>query len=394
MMSLISLLQKPSRVVAGLMSGTSLDGIDVTLARLSGSGASLNIEVLHVYTCNYPQAIRDALLRNSLPDQPASVREICQLNALLPVLYEEALRAALSEAGLKPKDLDLIGSHGQTIHHVPQPEAIAGRETVSTLQIGDASVLANRMGVPVVADFRPADMALGGQGAPLVPYLDYVMFTHPAENRGLQNIGGIGNIAVLRKNGKPEDVRAFDTGPGNMIINGLMQALFQMPWDPNGTYAARGTVQENLLTEWLSDPWYAAPPPKSTGREVYNETFIHRLIQENPHLAPEDLLATATMFTARTIHTAYTRFIAPVTPLDVLIVSGGGIHNQTLMHMLADAFASIPVRTLDAYNVSADGKEALCFAVLAHEYLNEQPTNLPSVTGASRPALLGKLALP
>lgn len=393
-MTLQTLLAKPSRLVAGLMSGTSLDGIDVTLARLTGTGATMQIEVLHTYSEPYPERLRAVLLRNSLPDQPASVREICQLNAYLSHLYAQAVETAVQQAGLRLADLDLIGSHGQTIHHVPFAEEIAGEKMVSTLQIGDGSVLANRLGVATVCDFRTADMAVEGQGAPLVPYLDYVMFTHPTETRMLLNIGGIGNFTLLPAGGLPADVLAFDTGPGNMVINSLMQHFFDKAWDPEGRYAAQGQVSAPLLAQLLADPYYDTPPPKSTGREVYHESFVQRLIAENGHLSAYDLLATATMLTAASIHLNYVRFIAPKRPIEVLIASGGGIYNQTLMRFLAEQFSPIPVRTTQDYGLDPDGKEALCFAVLAHEYLNGTPTNMLTVTGASRPALLGKLCLP
>jgi len=393
-MLLKNLLSKNKRIIAGLMSGTSLDGIDVTIAALSGSGTDLQIAVLHTYGKAYPEELRERLLRNSLSDKPASVREISQLNTLLPSLYAEAVQEALAEMGKTFADLDLIGSHGQTIHHVPQPETLLGRPVVSTLQIGDGSFLANLTGVPVVCDFRTADMAFGGQGAPLVPYLDYVMFSDREETRLLLNLGGIANITFLKKGGSASEVLAFDTGPANMVINGLVQHFYGLPWDPSGKYGAKGQIDPNLLHHLLADPYFQAPPPKSTGREVYNATFIERLISENPHLSPNDLIATATAFTTETIFLAYQQFLAPLNPADVLVVSGGGVHNQTLMHLLAKRFAPVRVCTLDDLGVSSDGKEALCFAVLAHEYLNETPTNLPSVTGASRPTYLGKLCLP
>lgn len=393
-MFLKRLLEKEERLVVGLMSGTSLDGIDVTLARISGSGPEIQINVLHTFGKAYPDVLRERLLRNSLSDKPASVREISQLNTLLPQFYADAVQETLNEVGILFSDLDLIGSHGQTIHHVPKPEILIGKSVISTLQIGDGSFLANLTGVPVVCDFRTADMALGGQGAPLVPYLDYVMFSDKNETRLLLNLGGIANITSLPKGGTAQEVRAFDTGPANMVINGLVQYFYGLPWDPDGQYGATGTVDAALLKHCMSDPYFTAPPPKSTGREVYNATFIERLVSENPHLSPNDLIATATAFTAASISTAYQSFLASDFPADVLIASGGGIHNQSLMQMLRTRFAPIRVCTLDDLGVSSDGKEALCFAVLAHEYLNEVPTNMPSVTGASGPTLLGKLCLP
>jgi anhydro-N-acetylmuramic acid kinase len=334
----------------------------------------------------------ECLLRNSAPET-SSVEDISQLNALLPILYADAVIEALKGAHLSLSDLDLVGCHGQTVFHIPTPQDCVGFSVRSSLQIGDASVLANRLNVPVVADFRTADMALGGQGAPLVPYLDYVYFTSSTENRGLLNLGGIGNITVLPANATPEQVFAFDTGPANMVIDDLMRRFYGKPYDENGDVGASGKVNEALLAELLDDPFFSAPPPKSTGREKYTKHFADGLIANNPHISPEDLVATATAFTAHSVLLAYHNIIRPLYTLDVIVASGGGIHNATLMRMLADVLSPIRVTTANEYNLDSDAKEAVCFAVLAHEYVNGVPTNLPSVTGASRPTLLGKLCL-
>lgn len=392
-MFLQKLLSKETRLVAGIMSGTSLDGINVSLVRISGSGIALKMEEVAFYTTPYPKEIVEILLRNSAPETSA-VNEISQLNAYLPVLYADAVLKTLAQANLTTEDLDLVGCHGQTIFHIPFPEKCAGQDVISTLQIGDPSVLANRLRVPVIGDFRTADMALGGQGAPLVPYLDYVYFASPDENRGLLNLGGIGNITLLPANAKAHEVIAFDTGPANMVIDSLVRHFYNKPYDENGDIGAMGSVDEALLHELLRDPYFQAPPPKSTGREKYTQIFVDQLIAENTHLAPVDLVATATAFTAHSIRLANQYILEPRCKLDVILASGGGIHNKTLMRMISDAVSPIRVTTVDAYNLNSDAKEAACFAVLAHEFLNETPTNLPSVTGASRPTLLGKLALP
>ena len=382
-----------TRCVAGLMSGTSLDGIDAVVARLAGSGPALRFERLAFVHTPYPAALRALLLQNSAPET-SSVHDLSQLNVRLAGAYAEAIRRAVAAAGLALADLDLVGVHGQTVHHVPVAADCAGVPTTSTLQIGDPSVLANLLRVPVVGDFRVADVALGGQGAPLVPYFDYCCFTDSVEARGLLNLGGIANLTVLPPGAAADAVQAFDTGPANMVVDALAQHFFGTPFDRDGAHAARGTIRTDLLATLLEDPFFALPPPKSTGRERFGALFVAHLLAQGAGLPSEDILATATMLTAASVYQAYARFVRPRQTLDVLIASGGGRHNGFLMEKLADAFAPIPVRPVEAYGLDADAKEALCFAVLAHETLNGVPTNLPSVTGAARPTLLGKICLP
>jgi len=384
---------KDARLVTGLMSGTSLDGIDAVVARLTGSGRTLHIEQHAFLHVPYPAPLRTALLRNSSPST-SSVFDLSQLNVRLAHAYAEAVHRVVEAAGLTLDALDLIGSHGQTVHHIPEATDCAGLAVTSTLQIGDPSVLANLLGVPVVGDFRVADMALGGQGAPLVPYFDYVYFADADETRGLLNLGGIANMTVLPRGAEQESVYAFDTGPANMVIDALAHRFFDRPFDQDGALAAAGHIDQALLQHLLEDPYFAQPPPKSTGRERYGAPFAEALVRRGATLATHDLLATATMLTAASIHEAYTRFIEARHPLDVVIASGGGRHNRFLMDALAARFAPVPVRPIDAYGLDADAKEALCFAVLAHETLNGVATNLPSVTGAARGTLLGKICFP
>ncbi len=384
-----SLLDQPERVVAGVMSGTSLDGIDVAIARVRGSGRTLDLETLAFTHAAYAPELRETLHRN-VEAATSNVRDLSQLNALLGRLFTDAIERAAAAAGLSVRDLDLVGSHGHTAHHVPDPESFAGYEGVaSTLQLGDPAVIAARLGIPVVGDFRTADVALGGQGAPLVPYFDYVMFADADEQRALLNLGGIANVTILPRGAGPDEVYAFDTGPANMVLDALTARLFGEPFDRDGAHAAAGTPDEALLTELLADDYFHRPPPKSTGREAFGTAYVDGLIARGS--SPDDLLATATALTARSVADAVERFASE--PLDALIVSGGGIHNRELLRLLAEAFAPVPVRTTADYGVDPDAKEALCFAVLAHEFVNGVPTNLPSVTGASRPTLLGKLCL-
>lgn len=390
-----SLLDSTPRLVAGLMSGTSLDGVDAVIAQLAGSGPDLSIDQRAFVHVSYPEALRSMLLQNSDP-QLSSVKDLSQLNVRLAHVYEAAVRRALDEIHLDPADLDLVGAHGQTMYHVPDTADCAGEAVTSTLQLGDPTVLANRLGVPVVGNFRPADMALGGQGAPLVPYFDYIYFTDANETRALLNLGGIANLTLLPAAGTRGDVQAFDTGPANMVIDALAERLFNEPYDEDGARAAQGSRDHTLLAELLQIDFFEAPPPKSTGRERFGMDFVEHLMQRGAArgCSDHDLMATATALTAYSVYQAYARFLRADAPIDVLIAAGGGIHNRTLMRLLAEAFAPIPVRTADAYGLNPDAKEALCFAVLAHETLNGVPTNLPRVTGARHATLLGAICVP
>ena len=379
------------------MSGTSLDGVDVAVARLEGSGSNLGIELLGHNGFPYPAVLRELLLQNSA-DETSSVLDLSQLNIRLAFEYEKAIRRAVAGTGISLSDVDLIGSHGQTVHHVPEPTECAGVQMISTLQIGDPSALANLLGVPVVGDFRVADMALGGQGAPLVPYFDFVYFRSDEEARGLLNIGGIANLSVIPGGAEIDDVFAFDTGPGNMVMDSLARILFDEPFDESGRHAAGGEFSESMMAELLCDPYFEQEPPKSTGREYFGTHYAERLVtrcqevMRNP--GPNDILATASMLTVFSVYQAYARYVRNRQEIDVLIVSGGGMHNEYLMERLKNTFAPIPVRTVEEYGLNSDAKEALCFAVLAHEAINGVPTNIPSVTGASRKAILGKICTP
>ena len=379
------------------MSGTSLDGVDAVAARISGSGKDLEIETLSFVSEPYPADLRELLLRNSR-EEGSSVLDISQLNMRLAHQYAAAVRHAADAAGIRRSEVDLVGSHGQTVHHVPAPTSCAGVDTISTLQIGDPSVMANLLDVPVVGDFRIADMALGGQGAPLVPYFDYVYFSHDEETRGLLNIGGIANISVIPAGAEADDVYAFDTGPGNMVSDALARLLFDEPYDESGRRAAGGSFGDGLMAELLEDRYFTQEPPKSTGREYFGQHYAERLVTRCTETMgrprPEDVMATAAMLTVLSIYQAYARFIRPKNELDVLVVSGGGKHNEFIMERLRKTFGPIPVRTADEYGLDADAKEALCFAVLAHETVNGVPTNLPSVTGASHKTILGKICVP
>ncbi|MDX1740147.1 MAG: anhydro-N-acetylmuramic acid kinase [Rhodothermales bacterium] len=393
--SLVELLELDVRVVAGLMSGTSLDGVDCAVVRIGGSGSGVDIEVLSFASIPYPDELRQLILRNSAVES-SSVRDLSQINFRLAHSYRDAVAEACRLAGLDLSELDAIGSHGQTVHHVPEPDDCAGMAVTSTLQIGDPSVLANLTGVVTVGDFRVADMALGGQGAPLVPYLDYVLFGSDSMDRILLNIGGISNLTVLPAAGGPADVIAFDTGPGNMLIDGVVQRLFGRRFDEGGHIASSATVDEGLLASLLSDDYYELPPPKSTGREKYTDDMVQSILDSaiEAECPDADVVATVTELTARTIADAVDRFVRGRYRPEQLLAAGGGVHNSYIMSRLATLLPGIDVTTVSSSGVDPDSKEAVCFALFAHETLDGCPTNMPSVTGASRATVLGKICVP
>jgi anhydro-N-acetylmuramic acid kinase len=385
------LASRKDRLVAGVMSGTSADGADVALARIEGSGRDARMEMLAFVHRPYDDVLRDVLLRNA-EAATSSVRQLALLNALLARRFGEAVEAACEEAGVPMNELDLIGSHGHTFQHIPVPQAIAGEWVSATFQLGDGPTLAVQTGVPVISNFRSADVALGGQGAPLVPYFDWAVFADDQETRALLNLGGIANLTLVPAGGDRAGVMAFDSGPANMIIDALARRLLGTRYDKDGSAAARGTVNEDLLATLLEDVYFSWPPPKSTGRERFGLNHVEMMVASR--LPAEDLLATASALTVRTIADALEKFVTPRYQPDVLIVSGGGVRNSTVMRWLAEAVAPIPLRTSDEYGVAADAKESLCFALMAHEYANGVHTSLPAVTGAKRSTLQGELALP
>lgn len=375
--------------VAGLMSGTSLDGIDVAIVEISGRGWAKRIRTLAFRTVPYPEDVRQAIL--SVSNAATHTATISRLNFLLGELYAEALRFTARRARIPLDSIQLIGSHGQTIFHEGAPVKYLGRRIASTLQIGEAAVLAERTGIPVVADFRPRDIAAGGRGAPLVPYVDYMLFRHRKLGRVALNIGGIANITAIPPSAGPEDVIAFDTGPGNMVVDALARRYTKGRWsyDRGGRLAARGHVNRELLDRLLKDPYFRQPPPKTAGREQYGAEFVERLLQTGLSLL--DLIATCTAFTAAAVATGIERFVRPRMPVDELIVSGGGVHNRQMMAQLAAFLPGVSLATSTDYGVDADAKEAIAFAVLAYETWHRRPANLPSATGARRAVVLGKI---
>ena len=377
--------------VAGIMSGTSLDGVDVAIVDLTAQGASLEVKTLGTCTKAYPDDLRAALL--AVSNHETHTREIARLHFLLPQIYAECFFECCRNAGLDPASVELIGSHGQTIYHEGIPAKVLGRKVASTLQIGDGSVLAELTGAPVVSDFRPRDIAAGGQGAPLVPYVDWLLFRDPESTRVLLNIGGIANVTLLPPNCESSQVLAFDTGPGNMVIDQLAAHFSEgaRRWDADGEIAATGAVDPDLLASLMKNEFYRRRPPKSAGREQFGAEFIQSLL--DTQLESADLIATVTHLTAATIADA----ICACLPEDIeeceVIVSGGGVRNPTLMSFLrAELPEEMELTTTAEYGIDPDFKEAIAFAVLARETWLRKTSNLPSATGARRAVVLGKMS--
>jgi len=360
-------------IVAGVMSGTSLDGIDVAIVDIQGN----QIRPLAFHSTPYPKAVREALL--GVSNAMTHTASIARLHFLLGELYADAVKKASRRH--KPA---LIGMHGQTIFHEGSPVEYLGRRVASTLQIGEAAVVTEHTGVHTISNFRERDIAAGGQGAPLVPYIDYLLFRHARRGRVALNIGGIANITMIPAGAKPEDVIAFDTGPGNMVIDALVAQHTggKQRYDRNGSIARRGKLHEKLLEAMMSDPYLNRKPPKTTGREQFGQQFVSGLLATG--VALPDLIATATEFTARSIARAISKGICE------LIVAGGGVHNRQVMRRLRELLPGIDVISSADFGIDPDAKEAIAFAVLAYEFVRGRPGNLPSATGARRSVILGK----
>jgi len=380
-------------IVAGVMSGTSADGVDVALVRIRGRGSSSRFHLLGHDHFRYPSAVREAVLA-AMNSQSASVAELSRLNFLLGELYAAAVRKAQRSTGTAK--IDLIGCHGQTIYHQGEAARYLGKKIACTWQLGEGAVVAARLRVPVVSDFRPADMAAGGKGAPLVPYLDYVVFRDRRAGRIVQNIGGIANLTAIPAGARPEDVMAFDTGPGNMVIDQLTQRLLGQPYDRNGDIASQGRILQPLLEDLLRNPYFKRKPPKTAGREEFGREYVKILVSRHGRAAKADLVTTATALTAHSIARAIGSFVLPRGRYRDFVVSGGGSRNRTLMRMIGDEIAPLGfhVMTSDDLGMPAEAKEAIAFALLAYQTWNRQPGNVPSATGAERLSILGKISYP
>jgi anhydro-N-acetylmuramic acid kinase len=379
--------------VAGIMSGTSADGIDVAVVRIAPGRLRPKLTLLAHEGFRFPAALRRAVLA-AMNAESTSTAELARLNWRLGMAYAEAVRATVAKHQVK---LDLIGCHGQTLYHQPRAENYAGRRFACTWQAGESALLAAAAGVPVVSNFRPADIAAGGQGAPLVPLLDYALFADARRGRVLQNIGGIANLTAIPAGAAQDAVMAFDTGPGNMVIDWLAQELFGKRFDRNGSIAAQGTVLTAVLAGALRNPYFRLKPPRTAGREQFGRTYAAKFLTtcRRQSKKPEDALATATALTAETIAASYKEFVRRAMRgkgVDY-IVSGGGARNATLMAMLAERLEPLgcDLAASEAFGLAAEAKEAAAFALLAWQTWNHLPGNVPTATGAQRPAILGQV---
>jgi anhydro-N-acetylmuramic acid kinase len=407
-------MAKNSMLVLGMMSGTSADGIDTALVKISGAPPNTRIKLLGHVREDFPAPVRREILRVA-EQKPLTPGEFSQLHARLGQLYAEAALHACQKLKIAPNKIALIGNHGQTVFHQGIPTNFLGTRSASTLQLGDGSIIAANTGVTTVSDFRPADVALGGQGAPLVPFADYVLYRHRKLGRVSLNIGGIANLTVIPANAKPSEVLAFDSGPGNMLIDALVSYFTKgrRRFDKNSRLAFRGNLNRRVLFELRQDSYFTLPPPKSTGREYFGAAYLAKILALGRlHRAtPNDLIRTATILTAVSVADALHRFVLPRIEIDQLIVSGGGAQNPLLMAQLTALLDSSPVGARlavpasrparmeptievlpsDRFSIPTDAKEALAFALLAYETFHHRPSNLPSATGARRPAILGKI---
>ena len=382
-------------LVLGMMSGTSADGIDLALARISGAPPNLKSKLLGHTSKKFPPALRTEILRVA-EQQPISAGELSQLNFRLGELFAHAALSACRTFRVSPSRVTLIGSHGQTIFHQGRPIPYFGSPTASTLQIGEPSVIAARTGITTVGDFRPADIALGGQGAPLVPYADYLLYRHEKFGRVSLNLGGIANITVLPRAARPQQVFAFDTGPANMLIDALVSHFTRgrRRFDENAHFAAQGRSIPALLNELLRDPYLKLAPPKSTGREYYGHAYMKKVfaLGRRHRARSNDLIRAATIFTALSVVDALHRFVLPKTRIHQLIVSGGGAYNPLILAQLSAVLPGVEVLPSSRLGIPEDAKEAFAFALLAYESFHQRPANLPSATGARGPAILGKIS--
>jgi len=387
-------------IVAGIMSGTSADGINVALIKLvwrgrprprSSESTNLSFKFLAHAEYPYPKNVRHAVLQ-AMNAKQASVANLARLNFLLAELYAEALLATQGRFRLKAA---LIGCHGQTLYHQGEPAKFLGRQLAVTWQTGEGAVLAARLGVPVVSDFRPADMAAGGKGAPLVPFLDYLLYRNATVGHIVQNIGGIANLTVIPAGASAKQVTAFDTGPGNMVIDAVIDRLFGKPYDRDGRIAATGLVLDRVVSGALRLPFFLRKPPKTAGREEFGREFAEQFIKRCGRASKADVVATATALTARAIADALRRFVLPGRGhFREFVVSGGGANNPTLLAMLANELRPmrLTIRASDEFGLPSEAKEAAAFALMAYETWNHRPSNIPSATGAQRPAILGKIS--
>lgn len=388
----IGQIPDPSLAI-GLMSGTSGDGMDAAVVEISGYGLSTKVKLKAFITLPYEDNVRNRILALA-GGETGGTRELCAMHFLLGRLSLDACLKACEAANVNPGDISFVGSHGHTLYHSPAASDYLGYPIRGTLQMGEPSLISEALGCMVVSDFRVRDMAAGGQGAPLVPYTEYLLYRREDMTVALQNIGGIGNITVLPKGGSLNDTYAFDTGPGNMVMDELVSRITNgaLRYDEDGCLAKAGSVSLELLNHMLEDSYLKMPPPKSTGREMYGKSYVDLIVQKGQTLGLSltDILATATRFTAETIRVGIERFCTP-SP-NRLIVGGGGSMNSVLIRHIADCLPETEVLRNEDLGLDSNAKEAIAFAILANETLHENCSNVPAATGAGHPAILGKIS--
>jgi len=379
---------KDEKYVIGLMSGTSVDGIDAALVKISGNYTATIVDEIAFETYPYPDGVQELIFRLF---NHANAADICYMNFFIGELFASAAINIAKKAGIDIQDIDLIGSHGQTIYHIPEPTK--DYPLKSTLQIGEGAVIAHKTGAITISDFRVSDMAAGGIGAPLVPYTEFLLYAGNNKNIALQNIGGIGNITAIPQDAGPEHVMAFDTGPGNMVIDYLVQKIYGQAFDNNGEIAAKGTPCPYMLAKFMENWFIKKSPPKATGREVFGKDFSESFYAccKEKTMQDADIIATATAFTAESISYSIRRFMPFA--MNQMIVGGGGAYNHTLMQMLRTLLPEINITTHEEMGKNSNAKEAIAFAVLANETICGNTGNLPQVTGASCSKILGKISI-
>lgn len=389
-----SIWRKPERLAIGLMSGTSADGVDAALIRISGHGVDTRVKQVGFSFLPFAPEQRRRVLALA-EGNFGGAKELCQMSFWLGQLYAEACLKVCRESGVSPEKIDFVGSHGQTVYHLPVAEAYLDKAVRGTLQIGEASLIAEALHCPVVSDFRVRDMAAGGLGAPLVPYTEFLLYRSEERTVALQNIGGIGNITLLPKGCSLNEVQAFDTGPGNMVMDALVSRMTEgkCSYDEGGRLAAEGSISQELLRWMLKDPYLAQRPPKTTGRERYGAGYLEALLKQADRLGvtAEDTLATATRFTAECIRRAVEDYCTPRP--EWLIVGGGGSLNPTLMAHIRKVLPDCRVMVNEDLELDSNAKEAVAFAILANECLFASCNNAPAATGAAHPVVMGKISL-
>lgn len=394
---LLEVATKPARRIIGLMSGTSVDAIDAAMVRIKGHGSEAEMKLEHFRSFPFPTKIKLAV-RDLFDPKRARVDQICRYDFILGELFAAAVNRLLEDTRIKASKVDLIAVAGQTIWHDPDPVTVITDvdwtdgpiETRSTLAIGQSAVIAERTGIITIGDLRVRDVAAGGQGAPLAPYFDWALLRHRRKGRCVQNIGGIGNVTYIPPNAEWNEVIAFDTGPGNMIIDELSNIATKgsQACDIDGLFAATGKVNPGLLERWLADPYFKRRPPKTTGRELFGAQFARRIVAESKRIPIEDLIATATSLTAESIARSYRDFIEPLGPIHEVLLAGGGAKNPTLVNMIKER---LPKQKLLVYKAS-HAKEAMAMAMIANDSVYGLHTNVAGATGG-RPTILGKICL-